>query len=160
MIITPEIDLTPESAASLDRFRQLFHGGRFAALALLGGLGTTDLQTLWRAMDRIVCMAAGHQLCVASEPLSPLERLETAQEALATLKALALEWYASLDAAEQQAVIDLLRSIVAWLQSLGSLLSSDAQAVLQALKTLLGLLLLEQSLPATESEPATGSNAN
>lgn len=147
MIITPEIDLTPESASSLDRFRQLFHGGRFAALALLGGLGTTDLQTLWRTMDRIVCMAAGHQLCVASDPLSPLERLESAQEALATLKVLALEWYASLDAEEQQAVIDLLRSIVAWLQALGAQLSPEAQAVLAALKTLLGLLLVGRETP-------------
>jgi hypothetical protein len=160
MIITPEIDLTPESAATLERFRQLFHGGRFTALALIGGLGTTDLQTLWRTMDRVVCMAAGHQLCTAADPLSPSERLAAAQDAVYDLESLAVDWYYSLDADEQAAVIALLRSLVAWLQALGAQLSPEAQAVLAALRTLLGLLLLEQSLPATEQEPATGTGTN
>ena len=147
MIITPELDLTPESAATLERFRQLFHGGRFTALALLGGLGTTDLQTLWRAMDRVVGMAVGNQLCTAADPLSPSERLAAAQAALESLKALARGWYASLDPKEQEALIDLLRSLVAWLQALGAQLSPEAQAVLAALKTLLGLLLVGRETP-------------
>jgi hypothetical protein len=145
MIITPEIDLTPESAATLERFRQLFHGGRFTGLALIGGLGTTDIQTLWRTMDRVVGVAAGYQLCTTSEPMTPYDRAEAAKQALEDLKALAHDWYDSLDAAQQQAVIDLLRSIVAWLQSLAAQLSPEAQAVLDALKALLGVLLVEQA---------------
>ena len=158
MIILPEIDLTPESAASLERFRQLFHGGRFAALALLGGIGTTDLQTLWRTMDKVVCMAVGYQLCTASEPMSPADRLEEAQAAVAELKTLALDWYASLDAAEQQAVIDLVRSIVAWLQSIVSRLSPEAQAVLAALKDLLGILLVDRATQPTDAMIGTSAH--
>ena len=146
MIITPELDLTPESAATLDRFRQLFYGGRFAGLALIGGFGTTDLQTLYRSMDKVVSTASGYQLCTASDPMTPAERLEAAQAALANLKALAQEWYASLDPDAQQAVVDLLRSIVAWLQALAAQLSPEAQAVLAALKALLGLLLVKEAM--------------
>ena len=145
MIITPELDLTPESAATLERFRQLFHGGRFMGLALLGGLGTTDIQTLYRAMDRLVSTAAGHDLCTAGEPKSPAERLEAAQDSLAYLQALAQEWYEELSPDEQQAVIALLHSIVVWLDAVDSRLSPEAQAVLDALKALLGILLVEEA---------------
>ena len=41
-------------------------------------------------------------------------------------------------------MIDLLRSIVAWLQSLAAQLSPEAQAVFEAIKALLGILLVEQ----------------
>ena len=145
MIITPELDLTPESAATLERFRQLFHGGRFMGLALLGNLGTTDIQTLYRAMDRIVGTAAGHDLCTVGDPMSPAERLETANASLANLQALAREWYEELSPDEQQAVIELLRSIVVWLDAVDNRLSPEAQAVLDALKALLGMLLVEEA---------------
>ena len=144
MIITPEIDLTPESATTLERFRQLFHGGRFIGLALAGQIGSTDLQTLYRVMDRVVGVAAGYQLCTTSEPMTPYDQAEAAKQALDELKALARDWYDSLDVAQQQAVIDLLRSIVAWLQSLAAQLSPEAQAVLERIKALLGILLVEQ----------------
>jgi hypothetical protein len=140
MITTPELDLTPESAGSLVRFSQLFRGGRFLGLALLGGLGTTDVQTLYRVMDRIVSTAAGHDLCTAPDPLTPAERLAAAQTALEYLKVLAVDWYDELTPEQQQAVIDLLRSIVA-LAEVG--ISPEAQAVLAALKALLGALLVE-----------------
>lgn len=158
MTITPELDITPESAGSLERFRQLFHSGRFAGLALLGGIGTTDLQTLYRTMDRVVSMAAGYQLCTPSDPMSPAERLEEAQAELDELKRLAREWYASLDAAEQQAVIDLLHAIVAWLQAMAASLSPEAQAVLSALKALLGLILVEQTSQIPDA--MTGTTAH
>ena len=145
MIITPELDLTPESAATLERFRQLFHGGRFMGLALLGNLGTTDIQTLYRAMDRIVGTAAGHDLCTAGEPKSPQERIEAANASLANLQSLAVEWYEELSPDEQQAVIALLRSIVVWLDAVDNRLSPEAQAVLDALKALLGMLLVEEA---------------
>lgn len=145
MIITPELDLTPESAATLERFRQLFHGGRFMGLALLGNLGTTDIQTLYRMMDRIVGTAAGHDLCTTGEPKSPTERIEAANASLAHLQSLAVEWYEDLSPDEQQAVIELLRSIVVWLDAVDNRLSPEAQAVLDAIKALLGMLLVEQT---------------
>lgn len=157
MVISPELDLTPESAESLDRFRRFFHTGAFSGLVMIGGFGTTDLQTLYRVMDRIVCIAAGNNLCIASAPMTLAERAETAQEALEVLRSMAREWYESLEPAQQQAFIDLLRSIVAWLQSLGDSLSPEAQAMLAALKHLLGLLLVEQ---ATETAASMGTHAN
>lgn len=145
MIITPELDLTPESAATLERFRQLFHGGRFMGLALLGNLGTTDIQTLYRTMDRLVSTAAGHDLCTVGDPMSPAERLDAAQDSLVYLQSLAVEWYEDLSPDEQQAVIELLRSIVVWLDAVDNRLSPEAQAVLDALKALLGMLLVEEA---------------
>lgn len=142
MITTPELDLTPESAGSLVRFSQLFRGGRFLGLALLGGLGTTDVQTLYRVMDRIVSTAAGHDLCTAPDPLTPAERLAAAQTALEYLKVLAVDWYDELTPEQQQAVIDLLRSIVEWLGTEPTF-SAEAQAMLAAIKALLGALLVE-----------------
>jgi hypothetical protein len=142
MITTPELDLTPESAGSLVRFSQLFRGGRFLGLALLGGLGTTDVQTLYRVMDRIVSTAAGHDLCTAPDPLTPAERLAAAQTALGQFEQAAADWYDELTPEQQQAVIDLLRSIVEWLGAAPTF-SAEAQAMAAALKSLLGLLLME-----------------
>jgi hypothetical protein len=93
-------------------------------------------------MDRIVSTAAGHDLCTAPDQMTPAERLAAAQAALGQLKQAAAEWYDELTPEQQQALIDLLCSIVEWLGAAVSL-SPEAQAVLAALKALLGALLIE-----------------
>jgi hypothetical protein len=145
MIIAPELDLTPESAETLNSFRRFFHSSIFAGIALSGGLNSTDLQTLYRVMDCVVGVAAGYHLCSPSDPLTPAERMEAAQAAVEALKTLIAEWYASLTAAQQQAVLDLLRSIIAWLQSVVDRLSPEVQAILEALTALLGILLIRET---------------
>lgn len=153
MIVMPEIDLTPETAQALSRFRSLFLTGRFLWVSGFGAeaLGVTDMQVLYRAMDRVLLTASGQELCSVPSALTPQEALAQAQSSAAELKAVleqlkerALEWYGAQDANTQAAVLVLLASLRAWVGSVVNDASPEAQAVLAALKALLGMLLVEQ----------------
>ncbi len=147
MLITPEIDLTPESAQSLARFEQLFWSGRFFMLANVATLAATDIQTLYRAMDRVVCAASMSRLCTSPEPLTPEERLAAAKAAAAELKLLleqamaqVLEWYEAQSPDVQAAFLALLVSLQQWMASIVDSLSPEAQAVVASVKVLVAVL--------------------
>lgn len=152
MLVTPEIDLTPESASSLAAFEQLFWGGRFMLLANVATLAATDIQTLYRAMDTVVRRASLCGLCSCPEPLTPAERLAAAQAAaqemlqmLEQLQEQLLAWYAEQSPEVQAAVLALVLSLKAWVASIYESMSPEVQAVLASLKSLLLLLAGEMA---------------
>lgn len=152
MLITPEIDLTPESASSLAAFERLFWGGRFMLLANAATLAQTDIQTLYRAMDTVVRRAALSSLCSSPDPLTPAERLEAAKAAAEELRAMAgqlqgqvLEWFASQPAEVQAAVLALVVNLRLWAVSVYEGATPEAQAVLASLKSLLTVLAGEMA---------------
>lgn len=154
MIVMPEIDLTPETAHALDRFRHLFWTGRFLWAAGFGeeALGTTDIRVLYRTMDRLVLTASGQQLCSFNCAPTPQEALAQAQASVTELKARfeqlrekALEWYWAQSATTQAAVLELLISLKAWLDSILEGASPEAVAVLEAVKALIDVLIDDTS---------------
>lgn len=165
MIITPEIDLTPESASSLASFQRLFWSGRFYALANAATLAATDIQTLYRAMDTLVDRAALSSLCSSPEAMTPAERLDAAKAAAGELEAMGkqlqakvLEWYATQPAEVQAAVLALVVSLRMWAGSVYESMTPEAQAVLASLQTLLTLIAGEMASQAraTNGKPAHG----
>lgn len=164
MIVTPEIDLTPESASSLATFERLFWSGRFYLLANAATLASTDIQTLYRAMDTVVSRAALSGLCSSPEALTSAERLEAAKGAAEELKALGkqlqariLEWYATQPADVQAAVLALVVSLRMWAASAYESMTPEAQAVLASLQALLTVLAGEM---ATQARATNGKAAH
>jgi hypothetical protein len=145
--VVVDVDLTPETAESLDRFRQMFWSGRFLLLALSGAnaLGYTDVASLYRVMDRVLFTAAGSQLCQVSERPTPAEALTRAKanaqelkQALTHLQELVVDWYAAQPETTQQAVQELIVAVDAWLKSLAQTASPELQEVIEAVLVLIG----------------------
>ena len=74
MIVEAAVDLVPENAEALARFRRLFQTARFRRVAKLGGQITdTDLATLDRLMTTIGAACAQRGMSPAKDP-PPLAR--------------------------------------------------------------------------------------
>lgn len=151
MRIQPEIDLTPETAAALSRFRAFFWTERFALLLFWGKVfGQTDLGVLRSLMDAVCLCAAGSSLCPPPEevPQSGSDITDLAD----TLQEQVLAWYSNQTPEVQKAVLELLRALQAWVVSLTGTLSPEAQEVLDSLRELLQTLQ-EQAVFRTYFRP-------
>lgn len=149
MLVTMDLDLTPETAESLYKFRSLFTTYGFLTLALgSSGIGETDLSSLYRVLSGVLTQASGAQLCPAPEPVtvqSAQDSITQCAEILARLREEALTWFLLQSPETQKAVLELLNALYSAILSKYQELPPEQQnfwkALLNLIRTLKGAMI-------------------
>ena len=141
MLVTMDLDLTPETAESLYKFRSLFTTYGFLTLALgSSGIGETDLSSLYRVLSGVLTQASGAQLCPAPEPVtvqSAQDSIAQCAEILARLREEALTWFLLQSPEVQKAVLELLNALYSVILSKYQELPPEQQNFWKALLNLI-----------------------
>lgn len=144
MIVTMDLDLTEETAESINKFRTLFTTYGFLTLALqTPGIGQTDLASLYRILTGVLTQASGSQLCTVPAPVtiaSAQEAIEQCSEMVTLIKDELLTWFLLQPVETQKAILELLSTIQQILKTRYQDLPPEQQAFWQQLITVLKLL--------------------